>query len=146
VARAIFRKKAGGIPTFGNVNGGAGIEIEDAQGFTQVVKFSRSVARYIHMEADLTLYDEEQFPEGGEDLVAAALLEFGQALRDGQDVLVGRLRSQAVVAVEGVGDAVVRVAVTANPEDSPSFDTVDIEIGIRERAAFDSGRITVQVV
>jgi hypothetical protein len=100
----------------------------------------------VHIECDLTLYSEEDFPENGVDLVAAALLEFGQSLPVGKDLLVGRFRAAAVVAVEGVGAAVIRIDVTPAPGDSPTLDTVDIPIGIRERADFDSTRITVVVV
>jgi uncharacterized phage protein gp47/JayE len=146
IAQAIDEKRAGGIPTFGNVNGGDGIDIVDGQGFTRAIKFSRPTPQYVHIECDLTLYSEEDFPEGGEDLVAAALLEFGQSLPVGKDLLVGRFRAAAVVAVEGVGAAVIRIDVTPAPGDSPTLDTVDIPIGIRERADFDSTRITVVVV
>jgi len=66
------------------------------------------------------------------------ILEAGNALLAGEPVRIARL-SQKVMGVRGVVD-VLSIAVGFSPS---TLGTSNLSIALRERAVFDTGRITV---
>ena len=143
IAEAIHASRGGGINTYGNVNGGAGVSIIDGQGFTQIVKFSRPVNKYAHLSLEYTLYDEEIFPADGEAQIAAAVLAFGLAnFPIGKNFIRQRFVGPAM-GIPGISNVDIEIAVTSSPGGSPSFGSSDIAIGPSEVLVFDSTRITV---
>lgn len=142
VAEEIWLSKPAGIATFGNVNNGNGIEIIDSQGFTQVIFFSRPTPIYIWVQVSLSLYTEETFPTNGLQLVQEAILNYGNSLGIGVDVLIQRVLCQ-IFTVPGVSGGTITIAATNNPGDTPSYATNDIPIGEAEISNWDLSRILV---
>jgi uncharacterized phage protein gp47/JayE len=144
VALKIWQTKPAGIQTYGNVNDYAGVVIVDSQGNNQTIHFSRAVPVYIWVNVALTLNPQETFPSNGQELVADAILAYGNSLGIGVDVFIQRVQA-AVFSVPGIASAVVQLARTLNPTDTPSFATADIDIGETEISVWDLNRINVSV-
>lgn len=142
IVRAIHSKRAAGVATYGNVNGGAGISFEDDEGFDQVVRFSRPVNRYAWIDIEYSLYSEEDFPSDGEDQIAAAVLAFGNANSPiGKDFILQRFIGPCMIP--GVASVTIQIAVTTTSGGTPSYGSSNIAIGETEVLVFDSTRITV---
>ena len=144
VAEEIWLSKPAGIQTFGNVNSGNGIPIIDSQGDTQIIHFSRPTPIYIWVTLTLSLYSEETFPTNGVQLVADAILAYGQSLGIGEDVLLQRVLCQ-IFKVPGVASGVMQLAATNSPTDTPSFGSSDIIIEENEISTWSITRISVTV-
>lgn len=145
VANQIWLTKPAGIETFGNVNGGAGITIVDSQGNNQIIFFSRPSPIYIWIQVALTLYTQETFPTNGISLVSNAILNYGNSLGVGIDVLLQRVLAQIFI-VPGIASGVMTIAATTNLTASPSYGSSDIIIQDSQIALFDLSRIAVSVV
>ena len=92
----------------------------------------------------LTLNPQETFPPNGQQLVTNAVLAYGNSLGIGVDVFIQRVLAQ-VFTVPGIASAVVQLARTLNPNDTPSYGTSDIDIGQTEVSTWDISRIIVSV-
>lgn len=138
VAEQIFDSVAGGITMIGDITK----IVIDSQSFSQTVKFSRPTEVEIYVEVDLSI-DADEFPVDGAAQVEQAILEYGNALGIGEDVVVfgsSPSLSCAFSSIPGITDYVVRVGKAASPT---TDDNVEMEP--RELADFDSARITVTV-
>ena len=142
VANQIWLTKPAGIETYGNVNGGSGIEIIDSQGNTQVIFFSRPVPVYIYVQVALTLYTEETFPVNGLQQVADNIAAYGNTLGVGIDVLFQRVQAQ-IFSVPGVASGAMLIAGTNLITDTPSYADDDIAISETQISVFDTSRIFV---
>jgi len=140
IAQQLWELKPAGIETFGQTE----VVITDSQGFEQLMKFSRPTERFIHVEVELTLTPEETFPSDGAMRVAENILAFGENLDVGEDVFRQRL-FRPIYEVPGIAEATLRIAATADPEDTPSFAEDNIAIDNTEIAIFDLDRIEVTV-
>lgn len=140
VAEEIWLSKPAGIATFGNTN----FTITDSQGGSQVIFFSRPTPIYIWVQVTLTLYAEENFPANGLQLVQAAILEYGQNLGIGVDVLLQRVLCQIFV-VPGVASGTMLLAATNGPNDTPSYAAADIVIEENEVSTWAAERIAVTI-
>lgn len=113
----IWEVKPAGIQTFGSESG----QVTDSQGFLQTLFFSRPVNKYVHLEIDISLYSEEVFPANGIDGIKEAIVEFGNNLSPGDDILFQRF-FEAIFSVPGVESInTYKQAVTLNPGDSVSL-------------------------
>lgn len=139
VANQIWITKPAGIETFGNVNGGNGIEITDSQGNTQVIFFSRPSEITIWVQVALTLYTEETFPNNGVQDVALAIFNYGINLGVGIDVLLQRLLAQ-IFTVPGIASGDMTIGITQN-----SLSSSDITIDDNQISTWDLSRISVTV-
>jgi len=145
VAEQIWLSKPAGIETFGNVNNGNGITIVDSQGNNQIIFFSRPSEVYIWIQVALTLYPEETFPSNGLQDVAIAILNYGQSLGVGVDVLLQRVLAQIFI-VPGIASGSMTMAATFSIINSPSFSSSDISIAESQISVWDISRINVTVV
>lgn len=141
VAEKIWQVKPAGIQTFGNTQ----VIVNDSQGDPQAINFSRPVPIYIWVNVELTLYDEEDFPINGLDLVRQEILEYGNSLLVGEDVIIQRILCQ-VFHVPGISNVFIEIASTLDPGDTPTYDENNIPIENSEVAVFDLNRITASVV
>ena len=141
IADMIWLTKPAGIQTFGNTSE----IVEDSMGFDHSINFSRPTELYIWVDVDLTLYDEEDFPSNGVELVRQAIADYGDTLNIGQDVLLQRVLCQ-IFEVSGIASGSMQIAFTLNEGDTPSFGSSDISIADNEIAVFSTNRITAQVV
>ena len=131
IANDIWDVIGAGPTMFGDISE----TVVDSNGFNQTVKFSRPTDINIWVEVDLTT--DVNFPDDGIALVEAAILEYGNNLEIGDDVIVYTPLVSAIGTVDGITDLVIRVGTT----DTPTTDD-NIIIGEREKADFDSARIT----
>ena len=145
VANQIWQTKPAGIETFGNVNGGNGIQIIDSQGNTQVIYFSRPSPIYIWIQVALTLDTQENFPANGIQLVQQAIFNYGQSLGVGINVLLQRVQAQ-IFTVPGIASGVMTMAFTLSPTTSPaSYSSSDISIADNQISIWNLATITVTV-
>jgi hypothetical protein len=140
VANQIWQTKPAGIQTFGNTE----VTITDSQGNSQDIYFTRPSQIYIWVEVALTLFAEENFPVNGTQLVAEAILNYGNSLGVGIDVLFQRVLSQ-IFTVPGIASGDMQIAATLSPTQSPSFGTSDITIADSQISVFNLQMISVTV-
>lgn len=141
IAEAIFRYKAAGIDTFGDVV----VDVTDSEGTEHEIRFDRPDPIYVWIDATITLLPptEEAFPPDGFVQIAQNLLAAGNALGVGQDVIWQRLL-KAVHAVPGVAEADLQLATSATPGGPPgAYAEANITIQPFEVARFDMSRIQV---
>lgn len=134
IAETIFNTKAAGIQTTGNTSE----DVTDSQGIVHTIAFSRPVdiAIYVDVTVDAT-YGEETIPADAEDLIKQAVVDYGEALAGGKDVLAQRFLGPIFDAVEGLKELTVEVGTSPSPSGS------EVAIAANERARFHVGRVTV---
>jgi uncharacterized phage protein gp47/JayE len=129
----IWLYQASGIPSTGAVE----VTVVDVEGNEQTVYFDRPTATPVYIRVTLTENTEETFPTGGEAAIAAAILEAGNALQVGEDVVLGKFNLQ-IFAVPGVATAVIEQSVNGT-----DYFTTNLAIDSTHLATFDSARISV---
>lgn len=132
IAQTIFDTKPGGIEMVGTSSGNA----IDSSGNTKVIKFTRPTDRDIFIDFDVDVIAAKYVGDTAvkDAVVARALIE----QESGNDVILN-LYDSIVQLLNGVVDVTdVRADFSSSPTSS-----VNLSIGIRERAVFDTSRITV---
>ena len=138
----LWSVKAAGIQTYGNTSG----FVTDSQGDLQALYFSRPTPKYVHIELTITLNTEEEFPSTGVQGIKDAIVEYGESLKAGDDLIVQRFFTP-IYTIPGILDITIyQHDVTTNPGDIPSYVTTNISIASNEIAMFDESRISVTVV
>lgn len=130
---ALLANVAAGIQTTGTEEGTA----IDSQGTEHTEKFTRPEEIPIYVEIDLII-DADTYPENGDDLVAEAIVAWGDAQATGKDAVASRI-GYASFDVDGVLDV---TAVRIGLAPGPTLDDT-IEIDLRQLATYDTSRITV---
>jgi uncharacterized phage protein gp47/JayE len=139
IADKIWSKKAGGIGTSGTTS----VTVTDSNGDEHTVKFSRPIAKYVHLEVTVDSYDNEtDFPADGSDQIKAACMTYGAALPLGKDLIIQKWNIP-VYGISGIGSITVRHAVTDTVGGSPSWTTSNILIGATSQAHMDLANIDV---
>lgn len=140
VADKLFEVKAAGIETFGNTD----IEVLDENGDVQIVNFSRSTDIYAWVKVTVnSLNAEELLPVEVEQAIIDAVLEYGGSLSIGENIITQRFYGPIYSATTGIGSITVEVAITADPEDTPSYGTANAAVARAELAVFSEDRATV---
>ena len=138
IGEEIWLSKPAGTTTFGNTT----VDITDSMGNTQVIFFSRPTPVYIWVEVTLTLDAQESFPTNGLQLVQQAILNYGNSLGVGLDVILQRVLCQ-IFTVPGVAHGDMQIAATYNIGNSPSYGTSDIDITDVQISIWNVAQITV---
>ncbi len=123
IASVMFLTKPVGIQQVGSETE----TVVDSQGFSHDVKFSRPTPVNIYLILDLTTNAE--YPINGDDLVEAAILEYGNALNIGDDVIVVPQLVCALHEIPGILDVEVRVGVTTLPTPGSNAVTFTNDLG-----------------
>ncbi len=132
---ALLTTVAAGTETYGSEVGTA----TDASGTVRAMSFTRPTEVEPYITVDLTVLSTE-WPADGEDQVKAALVEFGDDLEIGDDVVRSQLFSPCRT-VSGVYDVTqIYLGFTISPVGTSNLTTT-----ARERAVIDSSRIVVNV-
>lgn len=129
---ALLAGVAAGVNTYG---GEIGTSTDD-EGTVHVMAFSRPDEINIYVGVTLT-YDEDEYPEDGDDQVIAAIVAFGDRQITGKNVVASSLVAQ-VFTIAGVLDASVLMRISF-----PPIASTTITINLRELAVFDTSRVTV---
>lgn len=138
VAKAIYRRKAGGIQTHGSTR----IPVVAASGQSININFSRPTPVPVYVKVHI-LETGSDYPLNGADLVKAAIINYigGAAyggLPIGRDVVYMDLPG-VIKTVAGVVDFELSIG-----KDSSSYGTENIQIDTREKAVTDEGKVTVE--
>jgi uncharacterized phage protein gp47/JayE len=133
IAQTIWDGKAGGAKSFGSTTGNA----VDAKGITRVMSFNRPAFIDIYFAVSIVI-DSSLFPADGDTKIKEAMVALGGALKPGADVIRNAFFGP-IFSIPGVANV---PALTLGVAPAP-VGTADISIGVRERARFDTSRITV---
>jgi hypothetical protein len=139
VATAIWQQTPNGIQSYGS----QAAVVTDNQGVVQAIFWSWATPIDIYW--DITVTKNTEYPATGDDLVKQAVLDYGNSLSVGDDVLpIGAIdrivqgEGDTTPGVPGVQDLVVKVGTAPSPSG-----TTPITISQREISDHDSTRITV---
>ena len=142
VADLIWLVKPAGIETTGEIL----VDVTDSQGEIQPIRFSRPIQIFIWVRLTLTPGEAGSFPGGAEEAAKDAIVEFGETLGVGNDVIYQALYGPVFAAVPGIGSLVVEIASSTDPEMEPGeFAVANISIGKNEIALFLADRIEVTI-
>lgn len=133
VRAGLFAATAGGIATCGNVAG----SVVDAAGVSQSVKFSRVVDVNVWIGIAL-IVNPGEFPVDGVDQVKEAIADWGDLQLAGRDVV-----AQAVAARCFTVPGVLDVTEAGLGTSFPPVSSATIPISVRQKAIYDTSRITV---
>ena len=138
IAKAIYRRKAGGIQTYGSTT----IPVMAISGQSININFSRPTAIPIYVKVHI-LETGNDYPLNGSDLVKAAIVDFigGAAyggLPIGRDVVYMDLPG-IIKTIPGVIDFELSIG-----KDGVLYGTENIQIDNREKAITDDGKVTVE--
>lgn len=132
VAAAIFARVAAGIQPYGTTVD----TVTDSQGLNWSVGFSRPTQLTIYVRVDV-VKDPLTYPVDGDAQIKAAIVADQANYPIGKDVTSSRVSSKCF-QVPGVLD----VSLTYIRTSSPAIASTTIPVGPRERAIFDTSRIT----
>lgn len=135
ISQVIFDDKPAGIQTDGTTT----VPITDSQGFVVPIKFSRPTQVPIYLELDVST--TSAFPADGVTEIKSAVIAYGLTLGLGDDVIVSPHLIASMNDIPGITNIVVRIGIAPSPT-LPN----NIIIALAEIAAFDTSRITVNLV
>lgn len=133
IAQVIWDGKAGGIQTFGATTGVA----VDTKGTNRTMSFNRPTPKPVYFAVSIVI-DLVLFPADGDTQIKQALVTHGGLLKPGDDVARNAFMGP-IFTIPGVQNCtILHLGFSA----APTLDA-DLVIEVRERATFDTGRITV---
>ena len=138
IAEAIFRKKAGGIATSGDVTK----QVTDSENYVRDINFYRATEVDIYLELDLTTI-AGLYPADGDNQLAQIITEEGNLLGVGREVVVNPTLMSWISQVQGISNVVVRIGTTANPTSSANIPIGDGSNGVAEFSSWDISRIII---
>lgn len=135
IRAALFAEVGAGIETHGTVSG----TVTDSSGIVHTIKFSRPTERTVYSILDV-VKDPAEFPADGATQIRDAVVAYGDTYPIGKDVVAHALRSRAflIPGVLNVTNAFIGVAPAPATE-------ATISVTSRQRATFDTSRVTVNV-
>lgn len=132
---ALFANVAGGIGTHGGEVG----TFTDSEGTDHTLKFSRPTEIPIYVIMDV-LVDDDEFPDGGEDLIETAIVEWGDVQKSGKNAVAWGVAKNADAVVGVLDVTACYIGIAPAPASSAT-----IAIALRELATYDTSRITINV-
>lgn len=132
---ALLANVAAGIRTFGTE---IGVSV-DSSGTDQAEAFSRPIEIIVYVGVTL-VKDPKVYPADGDDQVKLAIATRGNARDDGTDVVSSAMLA-SVFSIGGIIDVQLPL-ISADPVTVPVA-TTTIPVSLRQRAVFDTSRITV---
>lgn len=142
IAAKILEVQPAGIASYGNTT----VNVIDSQGYTQIVYFSRPVNQYIWVRVSRDLNLEENYPDGGDDLIKDAILAWSLDANNitvGKDVIRQRL-AIPIYTIPGIEDIIIEIDATDNPGDPPTYASANLVMTGRQLPVFALSRMVVQ--
>lgn len=137
IARAIFEAKGAGIQAYGT-------EIEtvtDSQGVAHDIGFTRpedvEIYLIVNIDTNSDLSEGDVYPNNGDDLIKAVIVDYAKAFVMGQDVVINKFWTP-INTVPGVIGIEILAGTTSPPSTS-----INIPMDPNQLAVFDTARITV---
>lgn len=140
IADAIWRVKPAGIETT-NRGSAAGVNVVDSAGYTQTVYFSRPTTKTIYVNVTYELFDEETFPVGGATTIAETVVDYGNAIGIGKDIIPQRFFGPIYSAVPGIVNLTVEVS-----DDDITYQDTKLVIDAFENPTFELANVSVTLV
>jgi uncharacterized phage protein gp47/JayE len=143
IGNVIWKTKPAGIHLHKDPINGVDVTVVDFNGYEKEVRFSRPTEKYVTVNVDYTIYDEEEFI-GAEAITAAkqAILEYGSSLSIDNDVIAKRFLQAIYNSASGFGDLVIEVGYNDSPVITPvSFVESSLAISETEISSFALDRI-----
>lgn len=140
IGQAIWDSKPAGVETTGDIT----TFVTDNVGQQQAVMWSRPENVYIFVRVTYQKYDEETFPTNGEDAMKNAVLDYGNSLEIGKDVIPTRFIGSIYQAATGIDTVSVEIGFSLDAGDtSPlgGYVTTTIPIAQSQVAQFTLSRI-----
>ena len=72
------------------IQGSESGQVADSQGTLQTLYFSSPVDKFVHINLEISLYDEEQFPSDGLNGIKQAIVDYGDTFEVGDDLIIQR--------------------------------------------------------
>jgi uncharacterized phage protein gp47/JayE len=148
VADEIWIRMPSGIETYGNVNGGSGITIQDSLGHDQIIKFSRPADVYIFVKVRRNFNTEETYPANGDDLIKQAIVDWSLDTTNitvGVDVIRQRLIIP-VYEIPGIDEVEILLDSSLTLPYTPTEVAANVTITDRQLAIFATDQIVVEVL
>lgn len=136
IGLTIWQKKAAGIDTYGSQS----VSINDSQGFPHTINFNRPLVVNVWLDIAVTEYPEEALPPNAQTMIVDAVLNYGNSLTVGNDVILQRFMGAIYSSVPGIG----YITVTAST-DGVTYSSSNIQIDARHVATFDATRVQVTI-
>lgn len=135
IANTIWAAKPAGINTYGTSNA----PVIDSQGLSHTIYFSRPTQLSIYII--INIHISATYPSNGDALVKQALVDFGNSLGIGQEVIVVPKLISSIASIPGIETAAILIGTAPGPTLGNN-----IPVGIQQIAVFDTGRVTVNHV
>lgn len=116
IAETLWNEKPIGIQTYGNTS----VDYVDTTGATRVINFSRPASVITATRVTYTLYDEEVPTEGLEAVIRNTVVEYGNSLTSGTDIIPKRFYQSIYANTTGLDDVTVEMQVLAASGDVPN--------------------------
>lgn len=136
IGLTIWQKKSAGIDTYGSQS----VSINDSQGFPHTINFNRPLVVPIYLDIAVTEYPEESLPPNAQTMIVDAVINYGNTLTVGNDVILQRFMGAIYQNVPGIG----YITVTAST-DGVTYSSTNIQIDARHVATFDATRVQVTI-
>lgn len=137
IAQKIFDLKPAGIQTFGSI----AQNVIDPNGDTQSVNFNRPTEKTVYFIIDITRNDEEVLPSDFATQIKDIVVETGNGLEIGEDVILQKFFGPIYSGVQGIATILIRAGFAPAP-----IGTSNLLIAAREFASFSAANIFVQDV
>lgn len=142
VADKLWDVQPAGVASYGNLS----VNVQDSEGDTQEIQFSRADSKFIWVRVSRSFYSEEDYPSDGDEQIKNNIVEWAVANLDvGVDVIRQRL-SIPIYKVPGIQDIVIELYGSTNEGDTPTYAESNVEISAAQLADFDTDRIVVQAI
>lgn len=144
IAKTIWNEKPIGIQSYSPEIEGAHVVIVDENGQNRTINFSRPQEEYIAIKVEYTLYGEEQPTINMSDVIRNIVLEYGQTLTSGVDVIPRRFIGNIYSGTEGLDEVTVYAQVLPTAGATPvelDWSTDRISITSRKTAVFNLNQI-----
>lgn len=136
IGLAIWQKKSAGIDTFGSQS----VSVTDSQGFSHTINYNRPLPIEVWLNIAVTEYTEESLPADASIRIIDAVMNYGNSLTVGKDVILQRFMGEIYRNVPGIG----YITITAST-DGVTYSSNNITISAREIAVFDSSKVQVTI-
>lgn len=150
VANEIWRVQPSGIQSYGNTT----IDVEDSQGETQTINFSRPENVYIYLKVKRSLYSEETYPTNGDELIKENIVNWSllrNNINIGTNVILQRLGTPIYgvpntdyPVIAGIEDIEVTIDYSTTLPYTPTYTSSNVPIDGRQIAVFSTDRIVVE--
>jgi hypothetical protein len=137
----IWETKPAGIQTWGGGVGSAQnvtVDVTDSNGDIQKIYFSRPVAVPVSVKVTLTFNPEEVYPSDGDDQIKALVVEVGNQIDPGDDVINQKFVVPIQSNIPGIAFAEVETS-----RDGGAYEPIKTVIAPAEVATFAIGNVSV---